>query len=361
MLALFAVVITTWMIIQLPIGTAAQGTGDQAGIAIDLCAGVHSLAGPTGPAPASLPSLAATPDPAASCHPQHTGPSADDFISINAVTLVAKTPAAGPNGSTGTFTSYCGLNENQHRNPDNFLTLPGVTNGAHHTHDYVGNLSTDAFTTDASLAAAGTTCQLDDLSTYFWPVLRRTDTTGRDNNAPGAGLEGNIGEILQPTSVALDFLGNPQSKVVAMPRFLKMITGDATAATTGLSKARAQWTCSGFTDRIGIKYPLCPDGKGVQRILVFPSCWDGKNIDSTNHRTHVVFPAQNGACPANTQAIPQLRITLVYNVPAGPTFAVDTFPEQKRSPVTDHGVFCNVMPDRLMNLMVNCINSGLKC
>ena len=99
----------------------------------------------------------------------------------------------------------------------------------------------------------------------------------------------------------------------------------------------------------------------MQRILDFPSCWDGKNIDSANHRAQIVFPLSSGRCPKNTTAVPQLRMTLTYNVPAGRSFAVDTFPEQNHSPITDHADFENVMPDGLMGFAVSCINGGRNC
>src|SRR5690606_38555917 len=110
------------------------------------------------------------------------------------------------------------------------------------------------------------------------------------------------------------------SRVTAMPRFLRVITGDARAATNGGANARAQWTCTGFTDRITTRYPLCPRGSQVVRIADFPSCWDGQNTDSANHRTHIVFPDESGRCPQGTRAVPQLRITLTYRVPPGMSF-----------------------------------------
>src|SRR5205085_473093 len=60
-------------------------------------------------------------------------------------------------------------------------------------------------------------------------------------------------------------------------------------------------------------------------------------------------------------AVPQLRYTLTYHLPARTRFALDTFPEQSHAPQTDHGDFTNVMPDRLMKLAVGCINRGENC
>ncbi|GII53346.1 hypothetical protein Pth03_17350 [Planotetraspora thailandica] len=349
-----------------------------------------------------VPAASAHCDPAAQGHEcEDVGPFLEDFADIRKV----------PRGNTGvragrgSFVSQCGRNENGHFNSDNHIVAPGVSNGAHHIHDYVGNLTTNGFSTDDSLAAGGTTCRLGDKSTYFWPVLRsRTGLTSADApepsepapaspsapvsaapsepSAPGLAdqaaatsrsgapaptgaepgeAEGNIGKILRPRQVRLEFRGNRFSRVVAMPRFLRMITGDAKAGTNGPANARAQWTCSGFTDRTTTKYPLCPRGSMVLRILDFPSCWDGQNIDSANHRTHVVFPAPNGACPAGTRAIPQLRMTLGYTVNRGASFAVDSFPEQLHNPLTDHADFENVMPSRLMSMVVSCINRGRRC
>jgi hypothetical protein len=318
---------------------------------------VSTVAGPCGPGgfvghdhsqyspgPAASPSQ--SPD---ACHEHGGGPVDSDFVDILAVGPNTPTVQPGPDASTGSFVSECGRNENNHLNPDNFIVAPGVLNGAHHTHDYVGNVSTDASSTNDSLAAAGTTCRLGDRSAYFWPVLR--------NPAGGAGADGNDGDILRPVSVQLEFLGNALAKVVPMPRFLRVITGDAKADTNGPANARAQWTCRGFDNRVTTKYPLCRDG-GVRRILEFPSCWNGKDIDSANHRTHVVFPANNGQCPKGTLAIPRLRMTLTYLAPLGRSFAVDSFPEQKHNPLTDHADFANVMSEQLMALVVECINTG---
>ncbi|WP_431916057.1 DUF1996 domain-containing protein [Nonomuraea jabiensis] len=304
----------------------------------------------------------ASPSPSPTASEDHNecadlGPFVEDFVDIRQVAPRQLDARIGRGGSRGSFVSACGTNRNGHNNPDNFIVAPGVSNGAHHLHDYVGNLSTDGFSTDESLAAAGTTCRLGDKSTYFWPVLRdrKVDVNTED-------ADGNVGQVLRARSVTLQFRGNATSQVVAMPRFLRLITGDAKAATNGAGNARAAWSCTGFQNRISPdKYPLCPRGSQVVRILDFPSCWDGQNTDSANHRTHVVFPGQGGACPQGTKAVPALRMTLTYSVPQGPSFAVDAFPEQKHNPITDHADFANVMPDRLMQFVVSCINRGRRC
>ncbi|MEV6960422.1 DUF1996 domain-containing protein [Streptomyces sp. NPDC051207] len=301
------------------------------------------------------------------------GPVAGDFADITAVEPNVQRPQQGEDASTGTFTTECGVNENGLFNSDNLIVAPGVDNGAHHTHDYVGNQDNDAFSSDEDLANAATSCRNQgDRSTYYWPVLRLQDGSREfDADEPGGGAEGNVGTILKAEGAEITFVGNPRSKVVAMPKFLRIITGDAKAFTNGDANANAGWSCTGFEDRVlKDRYPLCPDGSKVVRIFDFQSCWDGRNTDSANHRDHVAFadPA-TGACPEGFRAVPQLTMKLVYDVPR-PTvedgrvrnpFAVDGFPEQLHKPVTDHDDFINVMDEDLMNRVVDCVNSGEDC
>jgi hypothetical protein len=291
------------------------------------------------------------------------GPARSDFTAIGNVKPNVRRPANRGGASTGSFAVSCGRNENGHFNPDNVIVAPGVSNGAHHMHDYVGNKSTDAFSTNNSLAASGTTCTNGDQSTYYWPVLRLRDgRKERDAAAPGGGQDGNVGTILQPKQVTIEFKGSPVSKVAGMPRFLRIITGDAKSFTNGPANANASWSCTGFENRqLKDKYPVCPKGSDVVRTFSFQSCWDGRNTDSANHRTHVAFAAKDGSCPRGFKAIPQLVQRIVYAVPPGSRFAVDSFPEQLHKPVTDHGDFINVMSDQLMAGAVRCINDGRAC
>ncbi|MFC8877490.1 DUF1996 domain-containing protein, partial [Streptomyces ardesiacus] len=280
------------------------------------------------------------------------GPVAEDFVDINDVPPNSRDSrnglaADGDGGSTGTFTTDCGVNENNLFNSDNLIAAPGVDNGAHHTHDYVGNQDNDAFSSDEDLANADTTCQNQgDRSTYYWPVLRLQDGTEEfDANDQGGGAEGNIGKILKPAEARIRFVGSRQGDVVAMPKFLRVITGDAKSFTNGDANANASWSCSGFEDRqVTDKYPLCPDGSQVLRTVNFQSCWDGQNIDSANHRDHMAFVQEDGSCPDGFRAVPQLQIRLAYDIPA-PTvengqvrapYAAHLNPEPEQKPISGH-------------------------
>jgi hypothetical protein len=293
------------------------------------------------------------------------GPFPGDFVNIRKVRPVNLDARLRRGGSRGSFESRCGTNAEKHHNPDNFIVAPGVRNGAHHTHDYVGNVSADANSTNESLAAADTTCRAGDLSTYYWPVIRVRAAEGTEEVIDEENPH-NAGTIAAPSRVQLRFRGNPTGRVVAMPEFIRVITGDAKASTNGGANANAKWTCTGFTNRITTKYPLCPRGSAVQRILDFPSCWDGENTDSANHRDHIAFPDPNtGACPTGTQAVPQLRISITYDIPTDiqqkGQYQLDAFPEENHNPASDHNDFANVNSDQTMTAITDCINTGRTC
>jgi hypothetical protein len=187
-----------------------------------------------------------------------------------------------------------------------------------------------------------------------------------DPQGPNLELPNNTGRILRPASVLIEYRGNPVSKVVPMPRFLRELTGDAKPTSRGPANARATWTCSGFADRLSDKYPICPAGRQVQRVQDFPGCWDGKNTDSTNHRDHVAFAGKStGACPEGFVAIPQLRVTISYDIPRGVQvkgqYALDSFPEENHNPFSDHNDFVNVNSARTMQRIAACLNSGKHC
>ncbi|MFI7300618.1 DUF1996 domain-containing protein [Streptomyces sp. NPDC050121] len=302
------------------------------------------------------------------------GPVASDFVDITKVQANVKAkPRKNGQASNGTFSVSCGVNANKNFNTDNVIVAPGVTNGAHHTHDYVGNQKINAFSSNNTFLQGGTSCQnKSDLSSYYWPVLRLQNGTQEfDQNKDGGGKEGNVGKILTAKQAEIKYVGSPTSKVVAMPQFLRIITGDAKTTTNGLANANAHWSCTGFENKVQLteQYPICPQGSSVVRSFAFQSCWDGKNIDSANHRSHVAFADANGNCQNGFKAIPQLTMRLIYDVPAPViqngqvknAYAVDGFPEQLHKPSTDHDDFISITKNNLANKIANCVNSGQRC
>jgi hypothetical protein len=288
-------------------------------------------------------------------HQNDSGPTDRDYVDITTVPIAHAAPGPSASASRGSYTEHCGGPSAAHRNADNVVSDPRQPGAAMHVHDYVGNVSTNAFSTDESLGAAGTTCANGDRSTFYWPVLRVLDEQGQDM------VFGNMGRILEPVGVDVRFVGSPLGQVVSAPEFLQETVGFAKELTDPLAPTLPQWTCTGYTDRITDRYPMCPNGSQVMRIFAFPDCWNGTSLSSADHYTHIVPAAADGACPQGTFPVPQLRITLTYDVPFGARYAIDTFPAQLRSPLTDHADYIDVMTDDEQARIVACVNSGRQC
>jgi len=264
---------------------------------------------------------------------------------------IAEVPAGPPEASVGSYVWDCGRNEIGHRSTANIVVTPDGAGPVHHVHDYLGNLSVDLGVTVASLASGGTTCTNGDKSTYYWPVLRTVDSRG----------DGHGGSVLVPAALTLTFLGNSRGPVVEMPRLLRGAVGDAYAFTNGGARAAPVWSCSATPERRSTRYPICPSGQRVLRIFDFPSCWDGRRVDSGDHRQQLVFPAPGGGCPISTFAVPRLRVVVAYDIPADTRFRIDSFATERHSPRTDHAFFINLMPEALMTEVVRCLNAGRRC
>ncbi|MFB9238787.1 DUF1996 domain-containing protein [Plantactinospora siamensis] len=220
-------------------------------------------------------------------------------------------------------------------------------------------------------AATPTGAQATPTAAQATPTAVQATPTGAasplpEPQGPNLELPNNTGGIVRPASVLIEYRGNAVGKVVPMPRFLRELTGDAKPTSRGPANARATWTCSGFADRLSDKYPICPAGSAVQRVQDFPGCWDGRNTDSANHRSHVAFADKTtGACPQGFVAIPQLRITISYDIPRDVQlrgqYALDSFPEENHNPFSDHNDFINVNSVRTMQRIAACINAGGNC
>lgn len=285
--------------------------------------------------------------------------SADEYVDIRDV------DAEGGRGEGGEFSggSYsirCGLSD--HKNSDNPIIAPGVRNGAQHTHDYAGNEGTNAASEQDTLEEASTTCTNGDRSPIFWPVLRDLQGVGPDVGADGGSLDGNVGSFVEPSSIDFTFHGHGTRRAEPMPLNIALVTGSAKAGTKNGEGANAKYTCSGATARMTDLYPMCPQGSSLMRVFDFPSCWNGQDLDSEDHATHIVYPDADGECADDLVPVPALRLTVTYDdPPAGRTFAIDSFPEQRHNPITDHALVEYLSTESRAQQGVACINGARRC
>lgn len=209
-----------------------------------------------------------------------------------------------PSGdSTGNFRTFCGYS---HFNYDDSIVLPGRP-GASHLHVYFGNVNSNANSTADSIASSGnSTCQggIANRSSYWVPAL--LDSKGNPVIPDGnmvyykSGYQG-----VDP--------GRGKDRIT-LPLGLKLIAGNAkaTAPQNVLS-----WKCSndsfGFptVTASGRTIPQCFKGQKLVAQLDFPQCWDGVNLDSADHKSHVVYGTYGVGCPSS-HPVPLPEIT--YNV-----------------------------------------------
>lgn len=251
---------------------------------------------PPPPAPAPAPTPAPAPMPGMTYVNPALVPAARPGQSDYRVRQTGEMPYRDPDGM-GAFRTVC---QWSHFNWDDPLIYPGIP-GASHLHLFLGNTNLTAFSTPDSVATTGNgTCRggTANRTGYWVPAL--VDTSGRP-------LTPAFADIYYKTGYAL-FGQNDQ--VVPIPARLRMIAGDAKSTS---SQQHAYFECNG--SRMGALGACTGE---LTQVIEFPQCWDGVNLASPNHKSHVLYAA-NGRCPTTHPIhLPEVSYHIRYNnVPAG--------------------------------------------
>lgn len=300
-------------------------------VALSLIAGACTgvAAGPAGP-----------PGPSDAGGP--AGARADDGRTPGTTAVASVAVDAPAPLRRGEFVAKCPFS---HRSPDDPLVHPhhdGGSVAAAHSHDFYGNTTTDEHSTPMSLLAAGTsTCDLaEDLSSYWAPTL------SRDGAPVGA----------QQFAAYYDAApGADPAQVAPLPAGLSMIAGNDPRP--GASPAAAGWVCGGSRDGRPV-VPSCGFGAPLTLRLTFPDCWNGRDLDSADHRRHVAYSAA-GACPAS-HPVPIVRLVLrirypVYGDPSSLTLSSGPL-------ATAHADFMNAWTEAGMREFTDlCIRRQVTC
>ncbi|TDC31310.1 DUF1996 domain-containing protein [Micromonospora sp. 15K316] len=231
-----------------------------------------------------------------------------------------------------------------HRLPDDPIIFPGLP-GASHMHSFFGSTVTNAHTTLPDLLISPTTCNPQvDTSSYWVPTLYRNNVA------------------VEPVISTFYYLGEGvRSDVVArtepIPQGLRIVAGNARA--TGPNDSIARWSCLHAGQVPPSKdFVNCPAGTMLESYLDFPQCWNGRDLDSPDHKSHMAYPV-NQACPASHPVpVPKLRQVLRYPVSGDPSqFRLASGPGY-----TMHGDFFNAWPVAEMERRVrDCIRPVVKC
>ena len=156
-----------------------------------------------------------------------------------------------------------------------------------------------------------------DMSNYWTPKLYYQSENGTFIDVPQAGDgQGIFGGM---TVYYLQRGGPKNDNLTAFPEGFRMLAGDPfkRAGGSDFASQAISYVCldysgtSSYTS--GLPNKVCPDGLRAQ--VFFPSCWDGVNLDSADHKSHMAYPTKysydNGPCPATH---PVHMISIFYEV-----------------------------------------------
>jgi hypothetical protein len=195
-----------------------------------------------------------------------------------------------------------------HRNNDDPVVFPGQP-GKSHSHTYIGNRSVNSATTPALLLGGRSTCESEfDSSAYWMPTL----FVGEDD--------------ITPLTAIVYYVNRSRERIAAPPKGLMMIVGNADAKSRQ-PKGIVSWSCGAVGGKPRFyTIPACTEDQMLQLQATFPNCWDGRRLDSADHKQHMKY-ASRGLCPASHPvALPQLILIVLYPpVPPGSQVASGRF------------------------------------
>lgn len=262
------------------------------------------------------------------------------WMAVMAHTSEAAPPTA-PNLRALQGVNFVGSCTFSHMNMDDPIVYPRQR-AASHDHSFVGNTTTNAFSTLRTLRAGGTTCKRSGETAAYWMPTLLVD-----------------GQNVAPTGATIYYRRKTLEPVRAFPAGFKMIAGNRLAISPQ-SMQVTYWNCGVASDvPASTEVPTCPDTRmqSLRLHVNFPSCWDGKHLDSLSHQSHVAY-AVRGACPASHPvALP--AITLIYRYPVTGGSGV-TLSSGGRYSV--HADFFNAWQQAtLTSLVNNCLNALRHC
>jgi hypothetical protein len=226
------------------------------------------------------------------------------LLGILVVLAVLAGPATAAHAVSGEFSAACSYN---HMLPDDPIVFPGGS-GMSHSHDFAGNRTTDAFSTSETLLGGATTCtRPEDRSAYWVPTLYKD------------GVPFHAREF----RVYYRAAGFDAGEVRPFPKGLRVIAGNSKATDEGPYQpvSVASWACTipgggAAGNEVEVEsIPADCGGLPLRARLVFPRCWNGSDLDSPDHKSHMAY-ASGGRCPASHPvAVPQLTLSIRYWVP----------------------------------------------
>lgn len=281
-----------------------------------------------------------------------TAPPKGQWVSVDPAQQAAATkaffarkpaPVTGNPVKVPEFHATCTVS---HHAKDDPIVFPGMPGASHH-HTFFGNDSTDASSTLGSLRAATTNCDpKQDHSAYWVPTLYAN------------------GVQQDPTEVTVYYgsrLKDP-SRTQPFPAGFKELTGSAMTQTDTPDHQGNHFWCAGIGGSIGRSadgtMPICAKTAHIVRQVTFADCWDGKHLDSPDHKSHVADVVA-GKCPA-AFPVPIPNVSLVISYPQDMDVSHVTL--ASGTTYSMHADFFNAWDDDALAQRVrDCLDQGVKC
>lgn len=256
------------------------------------------------------PSSSGTASPHLDSLPQ-TQPIIGDGLSLsNYLSTIPLASSAAPD-LVGAFRFLC---PPSHISYDDPIVHPGQPGANEHLHIFFGNTGTDANSTFQSLRTSGdSTCRnMLNRSAYWQPAMLGKNTAGQD-------------VVIVEDYTNFYYKRRPASDPaaegipVALPRGLKFVFG-------GMERP-ARFKCISDNRNVTDWLPtlqqalsLCAAGQQIDMAQSTPECWDGKNLDSADHRSHLTFLLRDKNsgkefCPStHPYLLPRLTFQRIFTI-----------------------------------------------
>jgi hypothetical protein len=286
----------------------------------------------------------------------------------------APIPGSNVPDTLGAFRFVCGAGQLLYDDPIMYPGQPGKS----HLHQFYGNLSATGNSTYDSLRRAGaTTCgnpsaNAVNRSAYWMPAL----------------LDG-FGHVIQPDQTVVYYKRYPASSwqctdgrvakgCLPLPNGLRYIFGRDMSNLAAPPTGSFHFLCYDPTNSQGSVSTLaaalvnCRAGAQLVATINAPSCWDGKRLDSANHRDHVAYMVDSHMgyvkCPDDhPYVIPEFTMNTYYRVVAGEDtshwhFSSDEMAPNEPAGSTYHADWFGAWDNTVMMMWTdNCIGKLLNC
>ncbi|MEU8813341.1 DUF1996 domain-containing protein [Actinoplanes sp. NPDC048796] len=252
-------------------------------------------------------------------------------------------PDTNPPTTHHEFQANCSVSRsNLNDDPIVFPKLPGAS----HSHTFMGNTTTYAGTTLATLQAGGTSCITPGDKTGYWmPTLLNGDTAVQP-----------IGrQVIYYKSGVIDY-----RSVRPFPAGLRYVVGSPQATLEDFRNSPGAvegFECGDSSFNWDIP-ATCAPGTQLNARMQAPSCWDGLHLDTPDHKSHMAYPVL-GVCPADHPvAVPMIEFKMAWPV-SGDMRNVHF--SSGRGYSFHYDVFNAWDAPTLAALTRHCINGGLQC